>query len=53
MTPEQMQEMRKKLVSDFKALSPEKRKEKLQQIPEQWRENVRKTLKDENIEVPD
>jgi multidrug resistance efflux pump len=52
MTPEQMKEIRKKLVSDFKALTPEKRKERLEKIPEQWRENVRKTLKDEGIDVP-
>jgi hypothetical protein len=48
-----MKEIRKKLVADYKPLTPEKRKEKLEQVPEQWRENVRKMLKEENIDIPD
>ncbi len=52
-SPEQMKEIKKKTVERYKPLTPEKRKEELQKVPEQWRENVRKMLKDEKIDVPD
>jgi predicted transcriptional regulator len=40
-------------VDTYKPLTPEKRKEELQKVNEQWRENVRKMLKEEKIDVPD
>jgi multidrug resistance efflux pump len=52
-TPEQMDAMKKQMVDRFKPMTPAKRKEALEKIPEEWREKARQTLKDANVEVPD
>jgi HlyD family secretion protein len=52
-TAEQMQNMKKQMVDRFKGMTPAQRKEALEKIPEEWRENARQTLKESKIEVPD
>lgn len=45
--------MEQQTVDRFKAMAPEKRKEALQQVPEQWRGAVKQLLQKNNITVPD
>jgi multidrug resistance efflux pump len=52
-TEEQKQAMQKATIDRFKGADPAKRKEMLQQTPEQWRGAVKDLLKKNNIDVPD
>jgi hypothetical protein len=53
MNPEQIKQRIQQQVELFKKLPPAKRKEKLQQMPEQWREGFKGILKQNGVEVPD
>jgi multidrug resistance efflux pump len=50
-SPEDRQRMQKELVEKFRGLTPEQRKEQLEQIPAQFRSNVKEMLKAQGIEV--
>jgi HlyD family secretion protein len=53
MNPEQMQQMIKQRVEMFKKATPEKQKEMLQKIPEQYREGFKGILRQNGVKVPD
>jgi HlyD family secretion protein len=52
MSQEDRQKMRQAMMDNFKKASPEKRKQMLENIPEEYREKVKEGLKAEGVEVP-
>jgi multidrug resistance efflux pump len=52
-SPEDRQTMQKEMTDQFRKLSPEERKQRLEQIPEEYRGRVKQSLKDQGIEVKD
>jgi hypothetical protein len=52
-SPEQMKKMREDMIARYKPATPEKRKEMLQQVPEQFRDQVRQSLKTAGIDIPE
>jgi hypothetical protein len=52
-TPGQTEAMKKRIVTQYKPLTPEQRKEELRRIPESFRENIVKILKEEGIGIPE
>jgi RND family efflux transporter MFP subunit len=53
MSPEEMEKRRKEMIDRFRPLTPEKRKEMLQQVPEEFRNNARSALKAAGLEIAD
>jgi len=53
MTPEQRQQMMKQAIDQFKALSKEERKQRLLQVPAQYRDGFKQALKAAGVEVPE
>jgi hypothetical protein len=47
-----MKRIQQQTIDRFKNAKPEARKQMLEQVPEQWRDNVRQLLKTNNIDVP-
>ena len=51
--PKQLEQMRKTMIERFRKLPKDKRKAALLEIPEQWREGAKQTLRGAGVEIPD